>query len=40
MIEIFRSPTATVAGLIFFFFFLTSLPAFGGAICAKFFDRD
>jgi hypothetical protein len=40
MIEIFRSPAAIVAGLIFSFFFLTSLPAFGGAICAKFFDRD
>jgi hypothetical protein len=40
MIEIFKSPTAIVAGLIFSFVFFTSLPAFGGAICAKFFDRD
>jgi ABC-type phosphate transport system permease subunit len=40
MIEIFRSPTGIAAGLVGSFVFLTSLPAFGGALCAKFFDRD
>jgi hypothetical protein len=40
MIEILRSPAGIAAGLAGSFLFLTSLPAFGGAICAKFFDRD
>jgi hypothetical protein len=40
MIEMLSSPAGIAAGLVGTFLFLTSLPAFGGAICAKFFDRD
>ncbi len=40
ILEMLRSPVGIAAGLLGSFFFLTSLPAFGGAICAKFFDRD
>lgn len=39
-IEMLRNPAGIAAGLLSSFLFLTSLPAFGGAICAKFFDRD
>lgn len=40
MIELLRSPAGIAAGLIGSFLFLTSLPAFGGLIGAKFLDRD
>lgn len=39
VIEILRSPAGMIMGVIIVFLFVTSLPAFGGAICAKFFAR-
>ena len=40
IMEVIRSPTGIVIGLLGAFLLLTALPAFGGAIGAKLLDRD
>jgi hypothetical protein len=39
MMEVLRSPAGITAGIVAVFLLVTSLPAFGGAICAKLFPR-
>jgi hypothetical protein len=40
MIQVFRSPSGILAALAVSFVLFSALPAFGGAIGAKFLDRD